>query len=97
MFFTSTVLPLRAVSTSPSCMAEPDGMLSVHMRYAVTRARQPTSRRAVIAARMAAAPVMSFFICECDSSLGLRLMPPESYMMPLPTRARCPVGSPSGW
>ena len=26
------------------------------------------------------------------ASLGLRLMPPESYITPLPTRARCPVG-----
>ena len=63
-------------------------MLSVQQRYAVTAAVQPRSCSAVIAPRIAAAPVMSFFIWACDSSLGLRLMPPESYMIPLPTRPR---------
>ena len=38
---TSTVVPLRMVSTSPSFIAEPDGMLSVQQRYAVTAAVQP--------------------------------------------------------
>ena len=36
----------------------------------------------------AAAPVMSIFIEAWLASLGLRLMPPESYMTPLPTIAR---------
>ena len=89
---TSTVVPLRIRRTSPSFIAEPDGMLSVQHRYAVTAVVHPTSRRAVIAPRIAAAPVMSFFICAWDSSLGLRLIPPESYMIPLPTRPRDPVG-----
>ena len=35
---------------------------------------------------------MSIFIDACMASLGFRLMPPESYITPLPTRARCPVG-----
>ena len=43
VFLTSTVVPLRMVSTSPSLIAEPDGMLSVHMRYAVTAVRQPSA------------------------------------------------------
>ena len=80
------------VSTSPSFIAEPDGMLSVQHRYAVTATGQSSPWSAVIAPRIAAAPVMSFFIWACDSSLGLRLMPPESYMIPLPTRPRWPVG-----
>ncbi len=89
---TSTVVPLRIRRTSPSFIAEPDGMLSVQQRYAVTAHRTPSARRAVIAPRIAAAPVMSFFIWAWDSSLGLRLMPPESYMTPLPTRPRWPAG-----
>ena len=48
------------------------------------------------AAKHAAAPVMSFFIWAWTSSPGLRAMPPESYMIPLPTNARWPVASPSG-
>jgi hypothetical protein len=39
---------------------------------------------------------MSFFIMAWMGSAGLRLIPPESYMIPLPTspsvRAACPVG-----
>ena len=89
---TSTVFPLRMVRTSPSFIAVPDGMLSVQQRYAVTAVVQPTAWRAVMVARIAAAPVMSFFICAWDSSLGLRLMPPESYMIPLPINASRPVG-----
>ena len=40
----------------------------------------------------AAAPDMSIFIDACMASVGFRLMPPESYMMPLPTSTRCPFG-----
>ena len=32
VLITSTVVPPRTVSTSPSAMAVPEGMLSVHMR-----------------------------------------------------------------
>ena len=35
---------------------------------------------------------MSIFITACMASLFFRLMPPESYITPLPTIARCPVG-----
>ena len=56
---------------------------------------QPRSRRAVIAAKIAPAPDMSSFMRACIASDGLRLMPPASYMIPLPTSAtrpaRCPV------
>ena len=88
---TSTVLPPWMCSTSPSFVAEPEGMLSVHIKKPVTVLRQPTAPRADIVASTAAAPDMSIFIAACIGSLGLRLIPPESYMIPLPTRARCPL------
>ncbi len=93
---TSTVLPPRAVSTSPSLVADPDGMLSVHISQPVTAVRHPNSRSAVIAPNTAADPAMSIFIEKCMGSLGLSEIPPESYMIPLPTSARYPVAS-SGW
>ena len=46
------------------------------------------ARRAVMAARTAPAPDMSFFIVAWVPSAGFRLMPPESYMIPLPTSVR---------
>ena len=45
-----------------------------------------------IAASTAAAPDMSIFITACIASLCFRLMPPESYITPLPTSAMWPVG-----
>ena len=84
------------VKTSPRRVAEPDGMLSVHINHPVTATGQAKVDRAVIAARMAAAPDMSFFIWEWLASAGFSAMPPESYMMPLPTRPRWAVGSPAG-
>ena len=44
-----------------------------------------------VAENTSPAPVMSFFIVAWVPSAGLRLMPPESYLMPLPTKAtfRC--------
>ena len=89
---TSTVLPPWIVSTSPSRVAVPDGMLSVHISQPVTFVRQPRSRSVVIAPRIAADPDMSSFIAACIASDGLRLIPPESYMIPLPTRPRWPEG-----
>ena len=88
----SAVLPLRKVSTSPSLSAEPDGMLSVHIRNAVTLLRQPSAFSAVIVASTAAAPDMSIFIITLIGLVGLRLRPPESYMTPLPTSATCALG-----
>ena len=43
-------------NTSPSFVAEPDGMLSVHIRNPVTALRQPAAASADIVARTAAAP-----------------------------------------
>ena len=62
----------------------------------MTWARQPRSRRVSIEANTAAAPDMSSFIAAWIASDGLRLMPPASYMIPLPTSARLPVAAPSG-
>ena len=45
-----------------------------------------------IADSTAAAPDMSIFIAACMASLLFRLMPPESYITPLPTIVRWPVG-----
>ena len=70
-------------------MALPDGRLSVHIRYAVTWFLQPSAFSVLIAASTAAAPLMSAFIIACDGSLGFKLMPPESYITPLPTMMRC--------
>ncbi len=71
-------------------------MLSVHMSQPVTAVVTPRSRSAVNAPSTAAAPPMSIFMSRCMGSEGLMLMPPESYMIPLPTRPRWPVASPSG-
>jgi len=70
-------------------------MLSVHMSQPVTAVGHSRSRSAHIAARIAPAPDMSFFIMAWMGSAGLRLIPPESYMIPLPTRPRCRA-APSG-
>ena len=40
----------------------------------------------------AAAPDMSIFMSACMGLLGLMLMPPESYMTPLPTSATLALG-----
>ena len=58
----------------------------------MTAVVQPRSRSVSIAPRTAAAPDMSCFIAACIASDGLRLIPPASYMIPLPTSARRPVG-----
>ena len=77
-------------------MAVPEGMLSVHMSHALTLLVTPSAFSAVMAPMMAAAPAMSIFMSRCMESLGLREMPPASYMIPLPSRAMCDVGVPSG-
>ena len=58
----------------------------MHLRLGLSDAAD-----ADIAASTAAAPDMSIFIAACMASLGFRLMPPESYMMPLPTSASWPA------
>ena len=56
-----------------------------------------SAERGDIAARTAPAPDMSFFIWAWTASPGLRAMPPESYMIPLPTSADAGrVGWPAG-
>ena len=71
-------------------------MLSVHMSQPLTVAVAPSARSAVKAASTDAAPPMSIFMSRCIGSDGFRLMPPESYMMPLPTSPRCPLDAPAG-
>ena len=92
MLSTSTVLPLRMVSTSPSFTALPDGMLSVHIRNAVTAVLHLSARSDDIMASTAAAPDMSIFMIWWNASPPFSEMPPESYMTPLPTSARWPAG-----
>jgi len=53
------------------------------------------SARAAIVAITTAPPVMSRFMVTIDSP-GLIERPPESKVIPLPTRKRCPRDSPSG-
>ena len=81
------VLPLRVVSTSPGLVAEPLGMFSVIGAHAVTGIRPPRAAMASTAASTAAAPPMSVFIVSMPVA-GLRERPPESKVIPLPTRAR---------
>jgi hypothetical protein len=96
VFFTSTRVPPRIVSTSPSRVAEPDGMLSVHISHPVTATGQDSAASAVIAARITPAPVMSFFMVAWVASAALSAIPPESYITPLPTSPRWARGVPSG-
>ena len=62
----------------------------------MTAVRHFSAASADIDASTAAAPDMSIFIAACMASLGFRLMPPESYITPLPTSARWPVGRGAG-
>ena len=62
-------------------------MLSVHIMNPTTSFGQPSAASVDIDDSTAAAPDMSIFIDAWLASLGLRLMPPESYMIPLPTIA----------
>ena len=80
VFRTSTRFPPLMVRTSPSRVADPDGMLSVHISQPVTATGQESADNAVMAARITPAPDMSFFIWEWLASAGLRAMPPESYI-----------------
>ena len=88
---TSTVLPPYIVSTSPGRVALPDGMFSARQAYAVTRTGRPSSAIAKVAAATAAAPDMSHFIVTIELA-GLIDKPPESKVMPLPTRAMWATG-----
>ncbi len=81
-------------STSLGRIAVPEGMFSARHSQAVTRTGSPSSATARIAASAVAAPVMSYFIPTIDPA-GLSERPPESNVIPLPTRARCLV-APAG-
>ncbi len=70
----------------------PDGMFSAIGAHPVTFTFKASRAIAVIAAITAAAPPMSDFIHSIDWA-GLSEIPPESNVMPLPTRARCLVAS----
>ena len=65
-----------------------EGRFSASDPYAVTRTLSLSPAMAWTAANTAAAPAMSHFMVYMPSP-GLRLRPPESKVMPLPTRARC--------
>ena len=92
---TSTVLPLRILRTSPGLMARPPGMFSVVGTNPMTLVGTPAARSTDIAPMTAAAPDMSVFIVSMPSA-GLSDRPPESKVMPLPTRATVPRGLPPG-
>ena len=88
------VLPDMAVTTSPGLKAWPSGMFSQEQTTQRTRTLGFSCAIARMAAIMAAAPAMSYFILSM-SSAGLMEMPPVSKVMPLPTRPR--TGAFGGW
>ncbi len=92
---TSTVLPLRILSTSPGLMALGPGMFSVVGTNPMTFDCTPAVRSTDIAPMTAAAPDMSVFIVSMPSAV-LSDRPPESKVMPFPTRATVPVALPLG-
>jgi hypothetical protein len=87
---TSTVLPPYMVRTSDGLWALPLGMFSARAPYAVTATFGASFAIATTAVRTAAAPLMSHFIVTI-ASFGLSDKPPESKVMPLPTKAMCLV------
>ena len=92
---TSTVLPLRIFSTSPGLMARPPGMFSVVGTIPMTLTLGASAGSSDMVASTAAAPDMSVFIVSIPSAVLID-RPPESKVMPLPTRAtvpRAPGGS----
>ena len=71
--------------SSAVLLAAPDGKVGA---IAITPSGTSISRftLAGVAPSTAAAPPMSIFMSRCIGSEGLSEMPPESYMIPLPTR-----------
>ena len=92
VFSTSTVLPLAAVSTSPGRIDDPDSMFSAMGANVDTLTGSPSRAIANVAWMTVAAPAMSHFIVSIDCA-GLIVRPPESNVMPLPTRARWTLAS----
>ena len=92
---TSTVVPVRAVNTSPGFTAVPLGRLSVHIIQPTTSVRTSSPGSSAMVASTVAAPAMSVFIVIMPAA-GLSDRPPESKVMPLPTRATRPRLRPFG-
>ncbi len=88
VFRTSTVFPLRIFRTSPGRVASPPSMLSVSGMNPDTLTPGASSGSTDMAPRTAAAPAMSHFMVIMPWPV-LMERPPESKVMPLPTRARC--------
>jgi len=81
----STVFPLKLLTISPGRVASPDGMFSTTGRTPITRIFGLSPAVAISAAATVAAPAISIFMVSRDP-VGLRFIPPESKVTPLPTR-----------
>ncbi len=92
MLSTSTVVPPYIVSTSPGRVALPETMFSAIGANVVTLIGSPRAAIANVAWITAAAPAMSHFIVPMPCA-GLIDRPPESNVMPLPTRAMWALAS----
>ena len=92
---TSTVLPPYIVRTSPGRVAEPETMFSAMGTNVDTFTGSLSAAIARVAWTTAAAPAMSHFMVFMPWA-GLIDRPPESNVIPLPTRARwvvAPLGA----
>ncbi len=89
---TSTVLPLRNRRMSPGRVAEPLGRFSVVGVRAITRTGSFSAFAARTHASTVAAPIMSYFISPIEAE-GLIEIPPESNVIPFPTRTAVPRGA----
>ena len=95
VFITSIVLPFLIFNTSPGLDASPPSMLSVMGKYPLTLILGAKEESADIAPITAAAPPMSVFISDMPCH-GLIESPPESKVIPLPTRAKVAFALPFG-
>ena len=82
----SIVVPLRAVTTSPSLYALPPVMFSTSPTAATTCTGIFSAAIAAMALSAAAAPAISHFMASIPSGV-FRDRPPESKVTPLPTIA----------
>ena len=76
---------------SPGRVAEPLGRFSVTGASATTFTGRRSAFAARTHARTVAAPIMSYFISPIDAA-GLIEIPPESNVIPFPTRTAVPRG-----
>ena len=86
VFVISTAVPSYMVMMSPGRWAPPPGMFSASASQASTRTASFWRAAARTTPRTVAAPAMSDFISGMEAGC-LRDRPPESKVMPLPTRA----------